>query len=108
MVDPFYSLEMDIGVDLETITTEEEALTWSNRFLPDLYALLKRHARGQHIHVSFKLDHEILEYEWIDGVGGREKDQQEADDRFVEKVRKAQEIINAGDDHGIGTFGDRD
>ena len=99
---PFWCLELQIDADLETLTTEEEAITWTNRFLNDLYPLLKRHVAGQHIHVSVKMNHEIIEYEWVDGVGDREKDQQEAADHFVERVRKAQEIINAGaDQHGV-------
>ena len=91
-VAPFYSLEIDINCDLETITNEEEALEWANRFLPDLDALLRRHARGQTIHIGLKLDHSILEYNYVDGVD-RKEEQEQAADNFVARVGSALEKI---------------
>ena len=93
---PFYCLELQFDVDLEKVTNEKEALAFTETFLPDLYRVIKRHAEGgASIHVSFKLNHEILEYEWVDGVD-RTEEQEQAADNFVERVRAAQEKINAG------------
>lgn len=64
---PFYSLELQIDVDLEGVVTDDDARHFTERFLADVQQLIKMHTTMD-MGVSIKLNRQILEYIYTDKV----------------------------------------